>query len=111
LDNVDLAQQTLIGFKIVLLKWTQHAQRMMAATGHPHNVHRLTDLRERGKRLIGRHQVADSYLLLSRLLEAVGLRRELRLIGTIAHRDYLNHLSSNCWRLLASCALSHAPRI
>ena len=45
----------------------------MVAAGNPHTIQRLTDLREKALRLVDRQQTAGSYLLLSRLLEAVGL--------------------------------------
>ncbi len=60
----------------------------MVAARNPHTIQQLTNLREKALRLVDRQQTAGSYLLLSRLLEAVGLsRNELRLIGTTARSE------------------------
>ncbi|MGH8503856.1 MAG: substrate-binding domain-containing protein [Gammaproteobacteria bacterium] len=86
--NVDLAQQLLAGFRVVLLEWARREQGLVLAPGNPHDVSTLTDLRNRKLRVVERQHTAGSHVLLKHLLEQASMSRDdLNLIAATARSE------------------------
>jgi excisionase family DNA binding protein len=61
------------GAGVVMLEWAWRQQGLVVATGNPHGVATLRDLKDKQLKVMGRQAEAGSHLLLAHLLEREGL--------------------------------------
>ncbi|MDQ3796684.1 MAG: substrate-binding domain-containing protein, partial [Pseudomonadota bacterium] len=96
--NIDLVQQVLGGFHVVLLEWAQREQGLILACGNPHKIEGLADLRNRSLRFVDRQQAAGSYVLFTQLLKGAGMsRKDINLIE-VRTRSETGVEQWPCWR-------------
>lgn len=73
--NVETVRQAPTG-ECVLVEWARRSQGLMLPADNPLKIETITDLVERGARVIDRQEGAGSRLLLDRLLAEAGIGRE-----------------------------------
>ncbi len=69
--NVQHVKRALLGRPVVLIEWARRQQGLIVAPDNPLQILGLTDLK--GRRVISRQREAGAFVLLEKLLGAVGL--------------------------------------
>ena len=71
--NEPAVKDALANLDVVLIEWAQREQGLVVASGNPHRIAKLSDLRDRRVRFADRQEGAGSRLPLTHLLSEQGL--------------------------------------